>query len=117
MTTPSTIANTIRAYFRAYESKDRPALEALLNESFTFGSPHDPHLDRSTYFERCWPNSQRTEAFEIIKLMVEGNDAFILYSATAKDGSTFANTEYFRFENGKVREVRVFYGSLPKPAE
>ncbi|MDR7150293.1 ketosteroid isomerase-like protein [Hydrogenophaga palleronii] len=117
MSNPNTIAESIRAYFRAYERKDRAALEALLNEGFTFGSPHDPHLDRSTYFERCWPNSQRTEAFEIIKLMVEGNDAFILYSATAKDGSTFANTEYFRFENDKVSEVRVFYGSLPKPAE
>jgi ketosteroid isomerase-like protein len=117
MSNPTTIAESIRAYFRAYERKDRAALEALLTEGFTFGSPHDPHLDRSTYFERCWPNSQWTEAFEIIKLMIEGNEAFILYSATAKDGATFSNTEYFRFDDGKVSEVRVFYGSLPKPAE
>ena len=106
----------IRQYFSAYETKDRQALESLLNDNFTFGSPHDPHIDRLTYFERCWPNSRNTDAFHIEKLFEKGDEAFVLYECKPKSGAPFSNTEYFRLEGGKVSEVRVFYGSLPKPA-
>jgi ketosteroid isomerase-like protein len=106
----------IRQYFSAYERKDRQALEALLNDNFIFGSPHDPHIDKPAYFERCWPNSRNTDAFRIEKLLESGNEAFVLYECKPKAGIPFSNTEFFRIENGKVSEVRVFYGSLPKAA-
>lgn len=110
------ISSLVRAYFAAYESKDRLALEGLLHDDFLFGSPHDPHLDRLTYFDRCWPNSQNTNAFAIQKLIVSGSEAFVLYECEPKDGKPFCNAEYFRVHGGKVSEVRVFYGSLPKEA-
>lgn len=106
----------IRQYFSAYERKDRQALEALLNDNFTFGSPHDPHLDKPAYFERCWPNSENTDAFRIEKLFESGNEAFVLYECKPTSGVPFSNTEFFRTENGKVSEVRVFYGSLSEAA-
>jgi ketosteroid isomerase-like protein len=43
----------MRAYFAAYENKDRPAMEALLSDDFTFTSPRDDHINRATYFARC----------------------------------------------------------------
>jgi ketosteroid isomerase-like protein len=103
----------VRAYFSAYETKDRAALESLLHENFTFSSPHDPDLDRQSYFERCWPNSVNTSAFEIQHLVEREGHAFVLYECTPKVGAAFSNAEYFRVVEGKVTKVQVFYGSLP----
>jgi len=50
-------ADIARASYLAYVHKDRAAIEALIGEDFHFTSPLDNHLDRSTYFTRCWPNS------------------------------------------------------------
>jgi len=50
-----------RASYLAYVSKDRAAIEALIADDFHFTSPLDNRLDRATYFERCWPNSQMIE--------------------------------------------------------
>ena len=112
--TPETrTSGIIHAYFSAYERKDRLALEALLHDNFTFSSPHDPHLDRHSYFERCWPNSMNTSAFEIQVLAESEGDAFVLYECKPMVGAAFSNTEYFRIIEDKVTTVRVFYGSLP----
>lgn len=108
------VSRLVRAYFSAYERKDRAALEGLLHDGFTFGSPHDPHLDRRSYFERCWPNSRTITAFEIRKLLEGDGEAFVLYECQPTDGAAFSNAEYFRFDGDKIIEVRVFYGSLPK---
>ncbi len=112
--TPETqISEVIHGYFSAYERKDRLALEGLLHADFTFSSPHDPQLDRASYFERCWPYSENAHAFEIQNLVEGADDAFVLYECRPKVGAAFSNTEYFRLEGGKVSKVRVFYGSLP----
>jgi ketosteroid isomerase-like protein len=61
---PQMIAsNLIRKYFSAYESKDRRALEELLSDEFTFTSPLDDHINRTTYFERCWPKQRENSRF------------------------------------------------------
>jgi ketosteroid isomerase-like protein len=46
-----------RKYFSAYENKECKAVETLLTDDFVFTSPYD-HLDRATYFKRCWPYSE-----------------------------------------------------------
>jgi hypothetical protein len=51
------LADTIRAYYRAYEAKDRNALEGLLTPDFRFSSPLDDRIDRGTYLVRCWPTA------------------------------------------------------------
>lgn len=53
------IPNLVRRLFGAYQSKDRQVVEELLSDDFTFTSPYDDHIDRTAYFERCWPNSDR----------------------------------------------------------
>jgi ketosteroid isomerase-like protein len=49
-------SDAIRGYFAAYKSGDRKHLEQALAEDFTFTSPYDDRIDKTTYFERCWPN-------------------------------------------------------------
>jgi ketosteroid isomerase-like protein len=113
-TAETRISGIIRACYSAYEKKDRLALEKLLHDDFTFSSPHDPHLDRAAYFERCWPNSKNTSAFDIQSLIEGDGEAFVLYECTPLAGEPFSNTEHFCVDGDKIRKVRVFYGSLPK---
>jgi len=104
-------SDVLRAYFSAWESKDRPALETLLTDGFTFTSPNDDdHISKARYFEKCWPGSCTIQRFLILDLIENGDEAFIRYECELTDGKRFRNTEYFRFEGDKIREVDVYFG-------
>ena len=112
---PGRIAsNLIRKYFSAYELKDRKAIEELVSDDLRFSSPFDDHINRRSYFERCWPFSEKVRAFHILKLFEEGNEAFVLYECVPKDKPSFRNTEFFKIEDGKIKEVQVFFGAFPE---
>jgi ketosteroid isomerase-like protein len=105
-------AGVVRACFTAYERKDRELIESLLAPDFTFSSPIDDHISRERYFERCWPNSEHAGSFEIEKLFVEGNEAFVQYYARPAGGrAPFRNTEFFTLRDGLVTHVDVYFGS------
>jgi hypothetical protein len=82
-----------------------------LSDDFTFTSPRDDHISKATFFERCLPGSEQFLTFQIEKLFVQGNEAFVLYQAELKNGTTFRNTEYYKLEGNKIQEVEVFFGS------
>ncbi|HTR30824.1 MAG TPA: nuclear transport factor 2 family protein [Puia sp.] len=100
----------IKAYYGAYEKKDWNALADILAEGFTFSSPIDAHIPLKDYKEKCWPNCQNTKRFDIKKLMVHGDDAFVTYNGWTNDGKMFRNTEYFEFSNGKILSDECFFG-------
>jgi ketosteroid isomerase-like protein len=104
------VSDVVRGYYAAYEQKDRPAIEALVGDDFTFSSPYDDHIDRALYFQKCWPNSEHHARFHIEKLFENGNEAFVRYELRLKSGVTFRNTEFLRLEGGKIREVEVYFG-------
>jgi ketosteroid isomerase-like protein len=107
------VRDIVRRVFKAYEKKDRAAIEAVLADDFHFTSPLDNRIDRATYFEVCWPNSRHTERFEFVNLFVDGNKAFVTYEAVVS-GKRFRNTEVHTIRRGKVAEVEVYFGwSLP----
>ena len=106
-----TVSNLIRKYFAAFLAQDRQTLEEGLSDDFTFTSPRDDHISKSSFFERCLPGSEQFLTFQIEKLFVQGNEAFVLYQAELKNGTTFRNTEYYKLEGNKIQEVEVFFGS------
>jgi ketosteroid isomerase-like protein len=99
-----------RDAYGAYESGDRRVIEALLSDDLTFYSPADPGIDRARYFERCWPNAQRTAEFELIRLIEAGDEVVVTYESTTVDGSRFRNTEVLTFDGGKICKVEVYFG-------
>ena len=101
----------VRLYFEAYEYKDRVLLTSLLADDFTFTSPIDDAIDRDEYFARCWPNSRHTAVFKIERLIEDGDDVVVTYTATTSYGSTFKNTEIFTFRDDKIAQVQVFFGT------
>lgn len=105
--------NIARASYLAYVSKDRAAIEALVDEGFHFTSPLDNRIDRATYFARCWPNSETTTGFEFIHVVANGERVFVTYEGSSTRGR-FRNTELLTIRNGKIVDVEVFFGwSIP----
>jgi ketosteroid isomerase-like protein len=96
--------------YGAYESGDRSVVETLLTDDFTFFSPPDPGIDRETYFERCWPNSQSLAQFEFLRLIEHGDEVLVTYEATRTDGSRFRNTEILTFEGDRMCRAEVYFG-------
>jgi ketosteroid isomerase-like protein len=107
----SSKAEMIRAIFAAYMSNDRKVVEDALTDDFRFTSPYDDEIDKATYFERCWRNSDRIERHELEKIIADGNEAFVTYRCVAKGGKNFRNTEFFTFEGNRVSRIDVYFGA------
>ena len=86
----------IRAIFAAYLANDRKFVENALSDDFRFTSPYDDNIDKATYFERCWKNSDWIERHELERIFVEGDEAFVTYRCVAKGGKTFPQYRVFR---------------------
>ena len=99
-----------RDCFEAYVRKDRKAIEQLIDEDFHFTSPLDNRIDRVTYFERCWPNSQHITKFEFTHILTHGDQVIVTYIGSKTSGEGFRNTEILTIRQGKIVEVEVLFG-------
>jgi ketosteroid isomerase-like protein len=100
----------VRDCYGAYESGDRGVVERILTPDFVFYSPADVGIDRATYFERCWPNSELIESFEFKRLVEIGDEVLVTYESTKADGRRFRNTEVLTFEGDRIRRAEVYFG-------
>jgi len=99
-----------RQLYLAFAAVDREAVENLLAPEFSFHSPPDPQLDRAGYFERCWPHAGNGTEFEFVRLVEAGDEVFVTYEGTRRDGSRFRNTEVLRFAGDRIAEAEVYFG-------
>src|SRR3954451_8715638 len=99
-----------RDCYGAYESGDRQVLEERLSDDFTFYSPYDLGIDRATYFERCWPNSELIESYDFKRLVEIGDEVLVTYESTKSGGKRFRNTEILSFDGDKVCRTEVYFG-------
>jgi ketosteroid isomerase-like protein len=99
-----------RDSYGAYVSGDRGVIEGILSDDFVFFSPADVGIDRATYFERCWPNSEMIDEFEFTRLVENGDEVIVTYEVTKTDGDRFRNTEVLTFDGDKIRKAEVYFG-------
>jgi ketosteroid isomerase-like protein len=104
-------ARIIRALFVAYLEGYRAAVEQFFTDDFRFTSPYDDALDRPTYFERCWRGSDWIERHDLERIAIDGDAAFVTYRCLAKDGRSFRNTEFFVFDDDRIRSIDVYFGA------
>ena len=110
-------ATVVKACFDAYVRKDRTAIELLINDEFHFTSPMDNRIDRKTYFERCWPNSQHIDEFKLMHLVPFDDKVVVVYEGKSSNGEVFRNTEIFTVLQEKIIEVEVYFGwNIPHKA-
>ena len=108
--TPKDRLQMARDSYGAYQSADRSVIEELLADDFTFYSPPDPGIDRTRYFELCWPNAGRVESFEFKRMIESGDEVVVTYEATKTDGKRFRNTEILTFDGDQISQVEVYFG-------
>jgi ketosteroid isomerase-like protein len=107
----------VRKAYQAYVANDRVMIEAVIADDFHFTSPLDNRLDRRTYFDRCWKNSEMITGFDFINLVRDGERVFVTYEGQTKSGRPFRNTEILTVKDGKIAEVEVYFGwSIPHDA-
>jgi hypothetical protein len=105
------------AYFAAWPAKDRTAAESLVADDFTFTSPLDNRLNRTTFFARSWPNSDRIASLEIKRLVSDGELVFVTYELLSAEGYRLRNTEAVSVCGNQVCAVEVYFGwDLPHRA-
>jgi ketosteroid isomerase-like protein len=107
-------SDVIRMCFAAYKSKDRKVVEDLLTDDFRFTSLYDNEIDKTTYFQRCWPNSERFWDVAVERIFEQGDGAFVTYKVLTNDGREFRNTEFMTFDGGRIKHVDVYFGATYK---
>jgi SnoaL-like domain len=100
----------IRAYYTAFEKKDWNSMEQILADGFTFSSPLDDHIKLNAFKERCWPNAYKIKKFDIDKVLINGDVAFVITNGWTTEGKLFRNSDYFKLKDGKISEYECFFG-------
>lgn len=101
----------VRAVFNAYLAQDREAAGGLLADDLVFTSPQDDHIDKTTYFERCFPTANRLNSQKLLEVVAtDTGGVFILYEYELKGGARHRNTEYITVRDGQISEIQVFFG-------
>jgi hypothetical protein len=107
------IADLVRRYFGAYVSKQRDVLEALLSEDFAFRCPLGNAIDRTAYFQECWPGSAKIRTVDFECVLTGGSEAMVRYVATLNSGAQYRCAEYLRAEGDRLVQVDVYFGNHP----
>jgi ketosteroid isomerase-like protein len=103
--------DAVRRLFASYVRGDRATAERLLGEEFVFTSPQDDHIDRATYFERCFPTSDRFSYQELKRVVATGEDVFVMYEYQLREtGERYRNAELLTVREGRIVEAQVFFG-------
>lgn len=101
----------VRRCMESYVAQDRAAAERLIAENYVFTSPQDDHIDRSAFFERCFPTADRLSSQEILAVVpATGDDVFILYEYELKTGERHRNVELSTVRDGQISETQVYFG-------
>ena len=108
---PSPNADTVRAFFRSFLEQDRATADRLVASEFVFTSPQDDHIDRATFFERCFPTADHFVSYELLEVVpTGGDDVFVLYEYELEGGRRHRNAEVITVRDGLVTESQVFFG-------
>ena len=100
-----------RESYSAFASGDRAFFEDRLAEHFSFSSPPDPELDRTGWFERCWPGAARGQEFEFVRLVESGDEVIVTYELRRPDGTGGRNTEVLTFDaDDRIVRTEVYFG-------
>ena len=108
----TTNEDIVRKWYRAWETADVVQFQAMMADGFTFTSAAgDDHISASTFKTRCWDTQTGfIERFDLERVVVNGNEAFVKYLCHTKNGKSFRNVEYLRFQAGKLESVECYFG-------
>jgi ketosteroid isomerase-like protein len=103
----------IRRWYGAWENKDLGTFNALLADNFTFSSAAgDDHISKNTFKTQCWDTQINFIGhFDLERISVGADDAFVKYLCHTKNGKSFRNVEYLRIRDGKLESIECYFGA------
>jgi ketosteroid isomerase-like protein len=103
--------DVVREYYAAWETKHWNPIDALLADDFTFSSPLDDHISKSSFKKGCWDTQVAfTDRFDLKQVIGSGNEAFVMYECHTMNGKVFHNVEYFKVRDDKVKSIECYFG-------
>jgi ketosteroid isomerase-like protein len=102
----------VRETYRCFREQDLAGMEKILADDLVFTSPQDDHIDRATFFERCFPTKNRFARYTLLHAVdVDDHHVASVYEYELADGSgTFRNAELHTVRDHQVQEIQVFFG-------
>jgi len=102
----------VRAWYRAWETKDWKQANALSTDDFTFTSPDgNDHIGKAEFKKNCWDTQIAfIKAFDLELVMAQGDDVLVKYTCQTMNGKTFSNVEWFRLRDRQITSLRCYFG-------
>jgi hypothetical protein len=108
---PVSRSQAVRHLFTAFAAGDREIVEGILADDLSFSTPLDVGLDRTGYFERCWPGAGSGNQVEFMRMIEVGDEVIATYETKNPNGTKGRNTEVFTFDDGdRISKVEVYFG-------
>ena len=106
-------ADVVRMLVQSYLAQDATTADEMIADDFTFTSPQDDHIDKATFFERCFPASVQLDSYRLVDVVPTEGDVFIRYEyVSLQTGKRHSNVEVHTVRDGQVTEIQVFFGGL-----
>jgi ketosteroid isomerase-like protein len=101
----------VRRFYATYQDQNVEAATLLLANNLSFTSPQDDHIDKAAYLERCFPTADHFVSTQV-RTAVEVEPGLVIwrYAYELADGSRFSNVEEITVLDGRVTEIRVYFG-------
>ncbi|PIQ23731.1 DUF4440 domain-containing protein [bacterium (Candidatus Blackallbacteria) CG17_big_fil_post_rev_8_21_14_2_50_48_46] len=107
----NTYLELIHKLFKTFKTQNYHEAASLLSPEFKFTSPYNDAIDKTSYFESCWPNAHLLQDLTLERIMIDGPAAFVSYEASTSEGIKFRNTEFFSFEGDQISSIEVYFGA------
>lgn len=108
---PLSNVDVVRACLESYLTQDHDTARRLIAEDYVFTSPQDDRIDRTAFFERCFPTADRLRSQQIVHAVsASDDDVFVMYEYVLKSGGRYRNVEVSTVRDGLMRETQVFFG-------
>lgn len=109
--TTTTPSDVVRACFAGYRAQDRAAAERLIADDYVFTSPQDDHINRTAFFDRCFPTADRLLSQQLLEVIaIAPDEVFVRYEYELKDGMRYRNVEVSTVRDGRLTETQVYFG-------
>ncbi|MGH3452862.1 MAG: nuclear transport factor 2 family protein [Nocardioidaceae bacterium] len=105
-------ADVVRMLVQSYLAQDATTADEMIADDFTFTSPQDDHIDKATFFERCFPATTQLASHRLLDVVAtDGDDVFLRYEyESLQTGHRHRNVEVHTVRAGRVVEIEVYFG-------
>src|SRR5713226_3486543 len=103
------------SYLKAFETKDVNKIKSLLHANGTFKGPMKTYHSADEFVAELRNFIPITKSVRIRRVFVDGNEVSVTYDYATIIPSipVMSMSEWFKVEDGKIREQEIIYNPMP----